>query len=228
MEPAPALSQLAYTGLPRLWSAKPRKLYSPLQQIKTHPGETGCRSCVPSSMIGLRQVSHTLGCQTMDAVPHLPWLACTSSSSSSIHGQPSPCKSIEAEPPLPLLARKLWLSSMASHPRTRQLGVAGWGSCSSSFPRGSAMFWGVRLESYAPLFHDWPIHREPVYGSCTSSPYTIGLWRVRQTHRSKVGEVEPPLLQLNWGASPWELPNPLPRSASGGLEKPMGTRWEKL
>lgn len=49
-------------------------------------------------MVGLPQVSHTLGCQTMDAVPHLPWLTCTSS---SINGQPSLCKSMEAEPPIP-------------------------------------------------------------------------------------------------------------------------------
>lgn len=85
------------------------------------------------------------------------------------------------------------------------------------------MFWGVRLESCAPLFHDWPIHREPVYGSCTPPPYTISLWRVRQTHRSKMGEVETPLLQPDWGASPWKLHNPLPWLASGGLVRPTGT-----
>lgn len=116
------------------------------QLIDTHPGEIGCRSCVPSSMVGLPQVSHTLGCQTMDAVPHLPWLTCTSS---SINGQPSLCKSMEAEPPIPYCppsavgqARKLWLSTMASLPRTRQLGRPRLGNLfllfSQGFPQGKS------------------------------------------------------------------------------------------
>lgn len=148
----PPFSRLASTGLDFPWGARLENLLliflswptqgcpscgelrrgscTPLfhswpQLIETHPGEIGCRSCVPSSMVGLSQVSHTLGCQTMDTVPHLPWLTCTSS---SINGQPSLCKSMEAEPPLlycpPVVgqARNLWLSTMASLPRTRQLG----------------------------------------------------------------------------------------------------------
>lgn len=111
------------------------------QLIDTHPGEIGCRSCVPSSMVGLPQVSHTLGCQTMDAVPHLPWLTCTSS---SINGQPSLCKSMEAEPPIPYcpppqqLVRPGNCSSLQwlASPGQDSWGGPGWGICSSSFPRG--------------------------------------------------------------------------------------------